>query len=281
MSDRYAPFHAKVISATAGEAAHVLDGLLYHAADLNIREHHTDGGGVSDHVFALCHLLGFRFAPRIPNLAARRLYLFDGLVPGPAIEPLVAGKIDARLIAAHWDEVLRLAASIRTGVVGASLMLKRLGSYPRQNGLALALREIGRLERTLFTLDWIEQPEQRRRTTRELNKGEAENALKRAIFFHRIGRVRDRSLDSQGHRASGLNLVTAAIVLWNTTYLQFALEELSRRGDAAPPTLLQHLSPLGWQHINLTGDYLWNEPPAAPSGRRPLKAITASISRRP
>ena len=132
VSDRYAPFHTKVISATAGEAAHVLDGLLYHAADMNIREHHTDGGGVSDHVFALCHLLGFRFAPRIPNLAARRLYLFDGLVPGPAIEPLVAGKIDAKLIAAHWDEVLRLAASIRTGVVGASLMLKRLGSYPRE-----------------------------------------------------------------------------------------------------------------------------------------------------
>ncbi|MBP1807793.1 hypothetical protein J2Z33_003674 [Rubellimicrobium aerolatum] len=129
----------------------------------------------------------------------------------------------------------------------------------------------------MFTLDWIEQPEQRRRTTRELNKGEAENALKRAIFFHRIGRVRDRSLDSQGHRASGLNLVTAAIVLWNTTYLQLALEELSRRGDAAPPPLLQHLSPLGWQHINLTGDYLCSEPAAAPSGRRPLKAITVLL----
>ena len=158
MSDRYAPFHSKVISATAGEAAHVLDGLLHHGAELRIQEHHVDGGGVSDHVFALCHLLGFRFAPRIPNLASRRLHLFDGIDPGPDIAPLVAGKIDMRLIAAHWSDVLRLAASIRTGVVSASVMLERLGSYPRANGLALALREIGRVERTLFTLDWIEQP---------------------------------------------------------------------------------------------------------------------------
>ena len=75
-------------------------------------------------------------------------------------------RIDEAMIAAHWDDVLRLGTSIRTGVVSASIMLERLGSYPRANGLALALREIGRVERTLFTLDWIEQPEQRRRAER-------------------------------------------------------------------------------------------------------------------
>jgi len=80
VSDRYAPFHSTVISAGASEAAHVLDGLLHHGADLAIERHHTDGGGVSDHVFALCHLLGFRFAPRIPNIGNRRLHLFGGVV---------------------------------------------------------------------------------------------------------------------------------------------------------------------------------------------------------
>jgi TnpA family transposase len=73
ISSRYAPFHAKLLPAAAGEAPHVVDGLLYHNADLDIAVHHTDGGGVSDHVFALCHLLGFRFAPRIPNLNDRRV----------------------------------------------------------------------------------------------------------------------------------------------------------------------------------------------------------------
>jgi TnpA family transposase len=56
------------------------------------------------------------------------------------------------LIRAQWNEVRRLVASIRHGNVTASLMLRKLGSYPRQNGLALALREFGRIERTLFTL---------------------------------------------------------------------------------------------------------------------------------
>ncbi len=253
----------------------MLDGLLHHGADLHIEEHHVDGGGVSDHVFALCHLLGFRFAPRIPNIAARRLHLFDGIEPGPDIAPLVAGGIDEALIAAHWNDVLRLGTSIRTGVVSASIMLERLGSYPRANGLALALREIGRVERTLFTLDWIEQPEQRRRATRELNKGEAENALKRAIFFHRIGRIRDHALQAQSHRASALNLVAGAIVLWNTTYLQAARKHLANLGRPVSPDLLQHLSPLGWQHINLTGDYLWTDPDAPSKALRPLRQTRA------
>ena len=276
VSDRYAPFHSKVISASAGEAAQVLDGLLHHGADMKIEEHHTDGGGVSDHVFALCHRLGFRFAPRIPNLAARRLYLVEGVDPGPDIAPLVAGKIDRSLIAAHWDDALRLAASIRTGVVSASVMLERLGSYPRANGLALALREIGRVERTLFTLDWIEQPDQRRRATRELNKGEAENALKRAVFFHRIGRIRDHGLQAQGHRASALNLVAGAIVLWNTTYLEAARKRLDAANRPVPHDFLRHLSPLGWQHINLTGDYLWTDPVEPLEKLRPLRHIVAA-----
>jgi hypothetical protein len=109
----------------------------------------------------------------------------------------IAGRPDEKLIAAHWNDVLRLTASVRTGVVSASLMLKRLGAYPRQNGLALALREIGRIERTLFTLDWLEQPALRRQATAELNKGESCNALSRAICFHRLGRLRDRTAEAQ------------------------------------------------------------------------------------
>lgn len=96
--------------------------------------------------------------------------------------------------------MIRLATSIRTGVTNAAVMLERLDTYPRANGLALTLREIGRVERTLFTLDWIERPEERRQATGELNKGKAQNALKRAI------------------------------VLWNTTYLEAAMRHLDRQG---------------------------------------------------
>ena len=172
LSDRYGPFYTKLIAATASEALHVLDALLYHQSEVATRRHHTDGGGDSDHVFALCALLGFQFAPRIPDLKHRRLYSFGKPSDYPTLEPMIAGRINVALIRAHWSEILRIVASIRTGTVTASLIMRQLASYPRQNGVAAALRELGRLERTLFTLDWISDPELRRETGQELNKGE-------------------------------------------------------------------------------------------------------------
>jgi TnpA family transposase len=257
LSDRFAPFYTKVIAATASEALHVLDGLLYHQSEVTVRRHHTDGGGDADHVFALLALLGFQFAPRIPDLKNRRLYSFAKPSAYAVLEPLIAGRINIALIRAHWPEILRIAASIRTGTVTASLIMRQLASYPRQNGVAAALRELGRLERTLFTLDWIEDPALRRDTGRELNKGESRNSLARAVFLHRLGEIRDRTYENQQHRASGLNLLVSAITLWNTRYLNRAIAAL-REVENVPDHLLLHLSPLGWEHINLTGDYVWS-----------------------
>lgn len=171
VSDQYAPFHTQVTNATVRDATYVLDGLLYHEADLRIEEHHTDTAGFSDHVFGLMHLLGFRFAPRIRGLADRRLYIPGSAKRYPTLHPLIGGTVNLEHIRAHWDEVLRLASSIRQGTVTASLMLRELGGYPRQNGLAIALRELGRLERTLFTLEWLHNTELRRRVHLGLNKG--------------------------------------------------------------------------------------------------------------
>jgi TnpA family transposase len=151
-------------------------------------------------------------------------------------------------------------------------MLRKLGSYPRQNGLAVALREVGRIERSLFVLQLVQEPELRRRVQVGLNKGEARNALARAVFFNRLGEMRDRGFENQNHRASGLNLVVAAIILWNTVYLQRALEMLRKKDEPIRDDLIRHLSPLGWEHINLTGDYVWSLNKHVVQGRlRPLR----------
>lgn len=231
--------------------------MLYHESELRIEEHYTDTAGFTDHVFGLMHLLGFRFAPRIRDLKDTKLYIPRNGMPLPALQTMIGGTLNINQIRAHWDEILRLAASIKQGTVTASLMLRKLGSYPRQNGLAVALRELGRIERTLFILDWLQNPDLRRRVNAGLNKGEARNALARAVFFNRLGEIRDRSFEQQRYRASGLNLATAAIVLWNTVYLEKAIEALKADGQPVDDNLLQYLSPLGWEHINLTGDYVW------------------------
>ncbi len=114
----------------------------------------------------------------------------------------------------------------------------------------------------------------RRRVQVGLNKGEARNALARAIFFNRLGEIRDRSFEQQRYRASGLNLVTAAIVLWNTTYIERAIQSLKAHNKNVNDELLQHLSPLGWEHINLTGDYVWRSDERLGEGKfRPLRPL--------
>jgi TnpA family transposase len=112
LSDQFGPYYTKVIAATASEAPHVLDGLLYHQTGLQIEEHYTDTGGATDRVFGLCHLFGFRIAPRIRDLKDRRLYLFPGQTRQPILDPLVGGFVDLHHITAHWNAPIYVSLDV-------------------------------------------------------------------------------------------------------------------------------------------------------------------------
>jgi hypothetical protein len=99
------------------------------------------------------------------------------------------------------------------------------------------------------------------------------------VCFHRLGRLRDRTVEIQQYRASGLALVTAAIALWNTVYLDRALDALRQQGTVVPEVLLSHLAPVGWQHINLNGDYLWDaDASVTPDGFRALRGAVPQLA---
>lgn len=262
VSGHYGPFYTRVISATMSEAPYVLDGLHHHAhqTDLRIAEHYTDTAGATDHVFGLCHLLGYRFAPRIKDLKDRKLYTVEKPANWPLLAPLIGDTVETAAILRQWAELMRLKASIEAGAVVPSVILRKLAAAGGGNALSRALRALGRIERTLFTLQWLSDPVLRQRSHAGLNKGEASNALRRAVFFHRQGEIRDRTFENQSFRASGLSLITAAIVHWNMIYLDRAVRQLRAQGGIVPDDLLAHVAPLGWEHIGLTGDYVWTEP---------------------
>jgi TnpA family transposase len=278
VSGRYDPFYTKVIAATVSEAPHVLDGLMHHAhqTDLRIAEHYTDTAGATDHVFGLCHLLGFRFAPRIKDLKDRKLYAVEKAGTYPLLEALIGEAVDTGAIAAQWAELVRLKASIEVGSVAPSVILRKLAAAGAGNALSRALRAVGRIERTLFTLQWLSDPGLRQRSHAGLNKGEASHSLRRAVFFHRQGEIRDRTFENQSFRASGLSLLTAAIVHWNGVYLERAVLRLRDQGVRIPDDLLAHVAPLGWEHIALTGDYVWTTQNEAPAFR-PLRDVRATF----
>ena len=149
-------------------------------------------------------------------------------------------------------------------------MLRKLGAYRRQNRLHLALGEIGRIERTLFMLDWLEDPELRKRCQAGLCKSEARHTLAGAVFAHAQGHIYDRTRAGQQRRAAALNLVIAAIIFWNTTYIAKAADHLQAIGETprSRPSTPRLTTRLGAHH--LTGDYLWNQALEHQTIERPL-----------
>lgn len=254
-SDQFSSYYTKIINTNSRDATHVLDGLLNHETDLEINEHYTDTAGYTDQVFGLTHLLGFKFAPRIRDISDIKLYTLNKSNNHLNLENLMRGKINENIIKENYEDVLRLAHSIREGTVSSSLILGKLGSYSRQNSLSTALREIGKIEKTIFILDYISSEELRRKIQKGLNKGEAMNGLARAIFFGKQGELRERTIQNQLQRASALNIIINAINIWNTLHLEKAIEYKKSTDENFQEELLANISPLGWEHINMLGEY--------------------------
>jgi len=256
-SDQFSTFSAKIIPTSSRDAPHMVDGLLNNSTDLNIQEHFTDTAGYTDQVFGLTHLFGFRFAPRLRDLADSKLFTIAESDVYVNLNEIFRGKINKSVIKENYDEVLRVASSIKDGKVSAALMLNKLSSYSRQNGISTALREMGKIEKTIFILDYLSSEELRRKIQKGLNKGEAMNGLARAIFFGKQGELRERTMENQLQRASALNIIINAISIWNTLYLEKAVEHKKKEGNFNEE-LIANISPLGWEHINLLGEYTFN-----------------------
>ena len=157
-------------------------------AGRRVREQYADTGGFTDHVFAVTSLLGYQFVPRIRDLPSKRLHVFDLGAVANELRALIGSKARSELIAANWPDVLRSAATMVTGAIAPSQLLRKFASYPRQHDLAVALREIGCVERTLFIIEWVLDPEMRRRAHIGLNKGESRHALKKCASYRAPGR---------------------------------------------------------------------------------------------
>lgn len=271
-SDQHSQYGTKVIPSTIRDARYVLDEILNNETELDVQEHTTDTAGFTEIVFGLFDLLGLKFSPRLRDIADQTLYRFDKLHKYNHLEPLVTGKIKKALIIKHWDDLLRLAASLKTGWSTASLLIGKLQSFPRKNDVARALQEYGKIKKTEFIVRYLLDNDFRRRINRQLNKGESLHSLRRFLFFAGEGNIRQRFPEEQQTQANSLNLVTNAIVLWNTVYLQAAIEQLKSEGVKIKDEDLNFISPARYAHINPYGRYYFNvEENLNRTGLRPLR----------
>jgi TnpA family transposase len=282
ISDQYSQYASKVVAATVRDATHTLDGILDNQTVLPIEEHSTDTHGYTEMIFGAYDLLGLRFAPRIRDLERQRLYQHG---PRAAVETaeLIKHKLRPELITPYWDDLLRLAASLRHGWAPASLLLARLQAGSRRNPLARALQEYGRLIKTNFVLAWLVDEELRRRVGRQLNKGEQLHALRRFLFYANEGHVRQRTPEQQTEQALCLTIVCNAIIVLNTVYTQRVLDQLRAEGQLITTSETEQISPLPHQHINAYGHHAFDLA-SRPSAYRPLRSrrdVTPTTAKTP
>ncbi len=273
-SDQLSQYGTKPVIITVRDATYVLDAILDNETELAIVEHTTDTAGATEIIFALFDLLGLRFTPRLRDIGSRRLYRSGALdlQNYPHLQPHLMGRINRQQILEWWDAMLRVAGSLKLGHVTASLLVQKLQAYPQKNALALALQEYGRLVRTLHVLRWYANTDDRRRVLRQLNKGEALHDLRAYLMLANKGQLRRHRGEELVHQASCLNLVTNAVILWNTMYMAAVVEQLQREGHPIQDTDLARIWPTRYGHVNVYGRYHFNlEEAQRRVGLRPLR----------
>ncbi len=274
ISDQYSHPYIQIISPHMREAHAALDAILHHETELPILEMMVDTAGFTELMYALYDLQGLKLSPRIRDLADQCLYPVESVSEYGVLKPLFRGQaIQRELIVRGFDDMHRISASLKDGTVTAVLLTAKLQALDNKNLIHRGLEEYGRLLKTIDILTYLSDQPYRRRIGRMLNKGEAVHSLARQVAYGQLGILTDRDLTSQLNRATCLSLLLNVIAVWNTRYMQAALDHLRATEYPVLESDLEHLSPILSGHINLHGSHHFDlQAPKKRQGQlRPLR----------
>jgi TnpA family transposase len=272
VSDQFTGLNAVVVPGTLRDSLLILGLLLDQETELEPAEIMTDTAAYADSVFGLFWLLGYQFSPRLADIGGARLWRIDRDADYGPLDDLARHRIDTGLIERHWDDLLRLAGSLRLGYVQAGSVMRMLQVKDRPTGLARALAELGRIVKTLHVLGYVHDEEKRRRILTQLNRHEFRHRLARRVCHGERGEIRRPYRQGQEEQLGALGLVLNVIALWNATYIQAALDQLASEGWTIDPADVARISPLAFKHINFLGRYAFELPKAVAEGAlRPLR----------
>lgn len=250
-------FYTTVFSSSERDAAYVIDGLL-HSENVHSNMHSTDTHGYTDIIFAISHLLGVAFAPRLKDATTQQLVSFTkirrDLAKNDAII-LPKKVIDQDLIKTNWNTILRLLATIKLHEHQASLIIKRLNSYTGENPLQESIKEFGQIIKTAFLLEYFNDVELRQTIEKQLNKGELANKFSSAISFANNQEIMQVEREDQEVAAVCKMIIQNIIILWN--YVELT-KLIIRADDVLKAEILANIlcgSILAWGHANLLGTY--------------------------
>jgi TnpA family transposase len=273
LSNQFSGLNDITVPGTLRDSLILLAVVLEQQTNLQPTQIMTDTGAYSDVVFGLFRLLGYRFSPRLADVGGTRFWRIDPRADYGLLNTVSAHHINLQKIAPHWDDMLRLAGSLKLGRVPATGIMRTLQAGDRPTRLAQAIAEYGRIDKTLHTLTYIDDEAKRRATLTQLNRGESRHSVGRAVFHGKRDELRQHYREGQEDQLGALGLVLNMIALWNTIYMEAALNQLREEGYPVLGGDVRRLSPLLHEHINMLGRYSFSMPDAVAKGElRPFRS---------
>lgn len=272
MSDQFTGLNAMTVTGTLRDSLILLAVLLEQQTELRPTTIMTDTGAYSDIIFDLFYLLGYHFSPRLADIGGTRFWRIESDFDYGPFNDISKHPINIQLIAENWDDLLRLAASLKLGYVSAIDIMRTLYVGDNPTRLAKALAELGRIEKTLHSLKYIDDEDRRRVILTQLNHTESRHSMAREIFHGKRGELRQRYREGQEDQLGALGLILNTIVHWNTTYMDVAIKQLRLEEYPIDENDLPRLPPLIRGHIHMLGRYSLVVPEEVMRGElRPLR----------
>jgi TnpA family transposase len=207
----------------------------------------------------------------VADLGETRFYRINATADYGPLNGIARHRINTDVTARNWDDLLRVAGSLKLDAVTAHDLMGTFQGNGRKSTLARVLGEYGRIGKTLHLLDLADDELYRRSLLIQVNKGERGHGLACTVFHGRGGELRQAYREGQEDQLGALGLVLNAIVLWNTRYMGLALDELRTAGMLTQPEDVERLSPLVHHHIHLDGRHSFSLPEPLVRGQlRPL-----------
>jgi len=259
VSDQYIALFSNFISCGVHESIYLLDGIVENDSDIKPNKVHGDSWAQSEVLFGLASLLGVSIMPRIKHFKHLYYYKASSKDHYEHIDELFTEKpIDWELIETHYRDMLRVVISIHKGKVKASTVLRKLCSKSRKNKLYFAFRELGRVERTIFLLNYINDPEMRRMIQAATCKSEEFNQFVSWIRFGDGGVIGDNLRFNQRKIIKFNHLVANMLIFHTVVHQTKAVNKLKNQGVDIPADILSGIAPYWTEHINRFGAFHLN-----------------------
>lgn len=237
------------------QAGVALEGMVRQTAVENISQLAVDTHGYTDFAMALGKLLHCDLCPHLADIKHRQLHALKGYQSPISLAPILKCDIDISKCHDVYDDLVRVAASVHSGKCSAVQALIRFGSDARGQAIYDGGVQFGLLLRTIYLIDYLLNPRFRAEVRHALNRGESSHTLQRAIHSGKVPAQLSKRHESLAAVSSALSLLSNAVMAWNASHMQTALERIRQAGGTPLPGDMRRVAPTDIQGINLRGTF--------------------------